>query len=70
MQTKLDKNQREFYCTVKLDTDNKEKKTETKNIDDTLIYKEKFTFPIDSEEKIFKPYEHGHSTVKSVCEKM
>ena len=52
MQTKLDKNQREFYCTVKLDTDNKEKKTETKNIDDTLIYKEKFTFPIDSEEKI------------------
>ena len=27
-------------------------------------------FCLDSEEKIFKPYEHGHSTVKSVCEKM
>ncbi len=28
------------------------------------------SFCLDSEEKIFKPYEHGHSTVKSVCEKM
>lgn len=27
-------------------------------------------FCLDSEEKIFKPYEHKHSTVKSVCEKM
>ena len=27
-------------------------------------------FCLDSEEKIFKPYQHKHSTVKSVCEKM
>lgn len=27
-------------------------------------------FCLDSEEKIFNPYEHKHSTVKSVCEKM
>lgn len=27
-------------------------------------------FCLDSEEKIFKPYEHKHSTVKSTCEKM
>lgn len=27
-------------------------------------------FCLDSEEKIFKPYEKHHSTVKSVCEKM
>lgn len=28
------------------------------------------SFCLDSEEKIFKPYEHRHSTVKSTCEKM
>lgn len=27
-------------------------------------------FCLDSEKEIFKPYEHKHSTVKSVCEKM
>ena len=30
----------------------KKKKTATKNINDTLIFKEKFTFPIDSKEKV------------------
>ena len=43
---------KENFIHVKLDTDNKKKKTETKNIDDNLIFKERFTFPIDSKEKI------------------
>ena len=48
----IDEEQREFFCTVAIDTNNEEKKTATKNINDTLIFKEKFTFPIDSKEKV------------------
>ena len=48
----IDEEQQEFFCTVAIDTNNEEKKTATKNINDTLIFKEKFTFPIDSKEKV------------------
>ena len=48
----VDDEQQEFFCTVAIDTDNEEKKTGTKNINDTLLFKEKFTFPIDSKEKV------------------
>ena len=48
----IDEEQQEFFCTVAIDTNNEEKKTTTKNINDTLIFKEKFTFPIDSKEKV------------------
>ena len=48
----VDDEQQEFFCTVAIDTDNEEKKTSTKNINDTLNFKEKFTFPIDSKEKV------------------
>ena len=48
----IDDEQQEFFCTVAIDTNNEEKKTATKNINDTLLFKEKFTFPIDSKEKV------------------
>ena len=48
----IDEEQQEFFCTVAIDTDNEEKKTATKNLNDTLLFKEKFTFPIDSKEKV------------------
>jgi len=48
----IDEEQQEFFCTVAIDTNNEEKKTATKNLNDTLLFKEKFTFPIDSKEKV------------------
>ena len=48
----IEEEQHEFFCTVAIDTNNEEKKTATKNIKDTLLFKEKFTFPIESKEKV------------------
>lgn len=47
----LEEGQDEFYCTVSLNN-SEEKKTKTKNVNDSLIFKEKFTFPIDTKEKV------------------
>ena len=41
----------EVFCTVSLDNLN-EKKTASKNINDNLSFTEKFTFPIDTKEKV------------------
>ena len=47
----LDEEPQGYYCTVSLDN-SEEKKTKTKSLNDTLAFKEKFTFPIDSKEKV------------------
>ena len=47
----LDEEPQGYYCTVSLDN-SEEKKTKTKSLNDTLVFKEKFTFPIDSKEKL------------------
>ena len=41
----------ELFCTVTLDNE-EEKKTSNKNINSNLTFTEKFTFPIDSREKV------------------
>ena len=46
----LEDNQQDFFCTVSLNN-SEEKKTKTKNLNNELIFKEKFTFPIDTKEK-------------------
>ena len=53
----LEEGQEEFFCTVSLNNI-EERKTETKNMKNDLIFKEKFTFPIDNKEKdlIYKIY--------------
>ena len=53
----LEEGQEDFFCTVSLNNI-EERKTETKNMKNDLIFKEKFTFPIDNKEKdlIYKIY--------------
>ena len=52
----LEDNQQDFFCTVSLNN-SEEKKTKTKNLNNELIFKEKFTFPIDTkEELVYKIY--------------
>ena len=53
----LEDNQQDFFCTVSLNN-SEEKKTKTKNLNNELIFKEKFTFPIDTKEKelVYKIY--------------
>ena len=53
----LEEGQDDFFCTVSLNNMD-EKKTATKNLNNNLVFKEKFTFPIDNKEKdlIYKLY--------------
>ena len=51
MLSQIDEDVNEFFCTVSLDNTD-EKKTQTKNINNSLNFNEKFTFKIDSKEKV------------------
>ena len=57
----MDDEQQDFFCSVSIDN-TEEKKTQTKNINTDLIFKEKFTFPIDSKEKFlsYKIYSNSN----------
>ena len=57
----MDDEQQDFFCSVSIDN-NEEKKTQIKNINTDLIFKEKFTFPIESKEKFlnYKIYSNSN----------
>ena len=51
MLSQIDEGESDFFCSVSLDNSN-EQKTKTKNINNSLNFNEKFTFKIDSKEKV------------------
>ena len=51
MLSQIDEGENEFFCSVSLDN-SEEQKTKIKNINNSLNFNEKFTFKIDSKEKV------------------